>query len=224
MKNKYKLLLTALLSVGSFINVAAAAPEVSGAVDTKYTSDYTRRGELVSAEALQAQVGFNVGFESLDLFGDFFTNQSVKSAGADNDELTVGFGTSLFEDNLNAYAGVYNTDSTTLGENLEAFVAVGANALLSPKVTVYRHTDDDLYTFEGQVSHSVDLEVIDLELAGIIGNTDLSSTLDSTYFGAKVTANKSIKENLNIYADVSLSDNDIRSNETVWGLGLNVSF
>jgi hypothetical protein len=160
----------------------------------------------------------------VNLFGDFFTNQSVKSVGADNDELTVGLGTSLFEDNLNAYAGVYNTDSTALGENLEAFVAIGVNTLLSPKVSVYRHTDDDLYTFEGELSHSIDLEIIDLELAGILGNTELSSSVDSTYFGAKVTANKSIKDNLNIYADVSLSDNDTRSNETVWGLGLNVSF
>tara|TARA_R110000824_G_scaffold265390_1_gene454270 strand:- start:12096 stop:12770 length:675 start_codon:yes stop_codon:yes gene_type:complete len=224
MKNKYKLLLSALLSVGSFINVAAAAPEVSGGVDTKYTSDYTRRGEMVSAEALQAQIGFNVGFDGVDLFGDFFTNQSVKSAGADNDEFTVGLGTSLFEDNLNAYVGVYNTDSTSLGENLEAFASVGVNTLLSPKISVYRDTDDDLYTFEGQVSHGIDLDIIDLELAGILGNTDLSSAIDSTYFGAKVTASKTIKDNLNLYADVSLSDNDVRDNETVWGLGLNVSF
>ena len=98
------------------------------------------------------------------------------------------------------------------------------NTLLSPKVSVYRDTDDDLYTFEGQVSHGIDLNIIDLELAGILGNTDLSSAIDSTYFGAKVTASKTIKDNLNLYADVSLSDNDVRDNETVWGLGLNVSF
>ena len=133
-------------------------------------------------------------------------------------------GTSLFEDNLNAYVGVYNTDSTSLGENLEAFASVGVNTLLSPKISVYRDTDDDLYTFEGQVSHGIDLDIIDLELAGILGNTDLSSAIDSTYFGAKVTASKTIKDNLNLYADVSLSDNDVRDNETVWGLGLNVSF
>ena len=225
MKNINKLLLSALLSVGSFINAASAeAPKVSGDVDTKYTSDYHRRGQLVSAEALQAQVGFNVGFDSVSLFGDFFTNQSVKSAGADNDELRVGLGTSLFEDRFNAYLGVYNTDNTVLGETLEAFASVGANVLLSPTVSFYRDTDESLYTFEGQVSYDVDLEVVNLELAGILGNTELTSATDSTYYGAKITATKSIKENLNLYADVSLSDNDIRDNETVWGLGLNVSF
>ena len=225
MKNKYKILLSALLSVGPFINAASAeAPEVSGAVDTKYSSDYHRRGQLVSAEALQAQVGFNVAFESLNVFGDFFTNQSVKSAGADNDELTVGLGTSLFEDRFNAYLGVYNTDSTVLGENLEAFASLGANVLLSPTVSFYRDTDESLYTFEGQVSYDVDLDIVNVQLAGILGNTELTSAADSTYYGAKVTATKSIKNNLNLYADVALSDNDVRDNETVWGLGLNVSF
>ena len=91
-------------------------------------------------------------------------------------------------------------------------------------MSLYRDTDESLYTFEGQVSYDVDLEVVNLELAGILGNTELTSATDSTYYGAKVTATKSIKENLNLYADVSLSDNDIRDNETVWGLGLNVSF
>ena len=225
MNNKYKLLLSALLSVGSFINAASAeAPEVSGAVDTKYSSDYHRRGQLVSAEALQAQVGFEVGFESLSVFGDFFTNQSVKSAGADNDELTVGLGTSLFEDRFNAYLGVYNTDSTVLGENLEAFASVGANVLLSPTFSFYRDTDESLYTFEGELSYDVDLDVVNLQLAAVLGNTELTNVSDSTYYGAKVTASKTIKENLNIYADVALSDNDVRDNEAVWGVGLSVSF
>ena len=225
MKNKYISLLSALLSVGPFINAASAeAPEVSGAVDTKYSSDYHRRGQLVSAEALQAQVGFNIGFDSLSVFGDFFTNQSVKSAGADNDELTVGLGTSLFEDRFNAYLGVYNTDSTVLGENLEAFASVGANVLLSPKFSFYRDTDESLFTFEGEVSYDIDLEVVNLELAAILGNTELTEATDSTYYGAKLTASKTIKQNLNIYADVALSDNDVRDNEAVWGLGLTVSF
>ena len=70
----------------------------------------------------------------------------------------------------------------------------------------------------------IDLDIIGLELAGILGNTDTSATNDSTYYGAKLTASKTIKENLNLYADLALSDNDVRSNETVWGIGLNVKF
>ena len=208
-----------------FINAASAeAPSVSGDVGAKYASDYHRRGEALSAEALQAQVGFNVGLGSVDFYGDLFTNRSTESVGSDTDEATFGIGTSLWDDSLSTYLGVYNTDTGAGEDDLEAFVSVQVNTLLTPKVSVYRDTDDSLYTFEGQVSYDVDLDIIGLELAGILGNTDTSATNDSTYYGAKLTASKTIKENLNLYADLALSDNDVRSNDTVWGIGLNVKF
>ena len=222
MKNKL-ITLTALL--GLSINVASAeAPVVNGNMGIKYSSDYHRRGQLVSQEAIQAQVGFNVDFGVVDLFGDFFTNQSTASNSSDNDELTVGLGTSMLNDKLNAYVGVYNTDNSSAGDNLEAFASLGVDTLLSPSVSVYRDTDDSLYTFEGQVSYGVDLDVVNLELAGILGNTDLTETNDSTYYGAKLTATKTIKDNVDLYADVSLSDNDVRENETLWGVGLSIKF
>jgi hypothetical protein len=222
MNNKLVKLIALL---GLSINVASAeAPEVNGNLGTKFSSDYHRRGQLVSQEAIQAQVGFNVGLGGVDVFGDFFTNQSTSSDGADNDELTVGLGSSFFEDKLSAYAGIYNTDNSESGDNLEAFASLGLDFPLSPTVSVYRDTDDSLYTFEGQVSYGVDLEIVNLELAGILGNTDVSSAVDSTYFGATLTATKTIKDNVDLYADVSLSDNDTRDNETLWGVGLSVKF
>ena len=222
MNNKLVKLIALL---GLSINVASAeAPEVNGNLGTKFSSDYHRRGQLVSQEAIQAQVGFNVGLGGVDVFGDFFTNQSTSSDGADNDELTVGLGNSFFEDKLSAYVGIYNTDNSESGDNLEAFASLGLDFPLSPTVSVYRDTDDSLYTFEGQVSYGVDLEIVNLELAGILGNTDVSSAVDSTYFGATLTATKTIKDNVDLYADVSLSDNDTRDNETLWGVGLSVKF
>ena len=223
MKTKLVSLLAVL--IGLSINVASGeAPKVNGNMGTKYSSDYHRRGQLVSQEAIQAQVGFNVGIGQVDVFGDFFTNQSTTSAGGDNDELTVGLGSSFFEDKLNAYVGVYNTDNSVAGDNLEAFASLGLDFPLSPTVSVYRDTDDSLYTFEGQLSYELALEVVSLELAGILGNTDVSSALDSTYLGAKVTATKTLKNNVDLYADVALSDNDTRDNETLWGVGLSVKF
>jgi hypothetical protein len=220
---KTKALIMALSCL--FINAASAeAPSVSGDVGAKYASDYQRRGELLSAEALQAQVGFNVGLGSVDFYGDLFANRSTESTGSDTDEATFGIGTSLWDDSLSAYLGVYNTDTGAGEDDLEAFASVQLNTFLAPKVSIYRDTDDSLYTFEGQVSYDIDLDVVGLELAGILGNTDTSSTNDSTYYGAKLTASKTIKENLNLYADLALSDNDVSNNETVWGLGLNVKF
>ena len=222
MKNK---LIKLIALLGLSINVASAeAPSVNGNMGTKFSSDYHRRGQAVSQDAIQAQVGFNVGIGSVDVFGDFFTNQSTASSGADNDELTVGLGSSFFEDKLNAYLGLYNTDNSASGDNLEAFASLGLDFPLSPTVSVYRDTDDSLYTFEGQVSYDVDLEIVNLELAGILGNTDVSSSIDSTYLGAKLTATKTIKNNVDLYADVAVSDNDTRDNETLWGVGLSVKF
>ena len=104
------------------------------------------------------------------------------------------------------------------------FVSLQANVPLSPTFSIYRDTDDSLYTFEGQLSYDVDLDVVGLELAGILGNTDTSSTADRAYYGAKLTATKTIKENIDLYADVALSDADDRDNETLWGIGLSVKF
>ena len=218
--------LTACALVGVLlltINAASAEEAFTGSAGTKYSSDYNRRGELLSAEALQAQVGFNTSALGVDVFGDFFTNQSTGDD-ADTNEVTVGVGTSLFEDSFNAYLGVYNTDTDNTDNTLEAFVSLQANVFLSPTVSLYRDTDDELYTFEGQLSYDVDFDLANVNLAGVYGNTDTSVTQDRTYYGAKVTATKSLKDNIDIYTDVALTDTSDRGNETVWGVGLNVSF
>ena len=222
---KTKIIALVAVLMGLSFNVASGEDlPVNGNIGTKFASDYARRGQLVSEEAIQAQVGFNVGFAGVDVFGDFFTNQSTDSAGADNEELTLGVGASLLNDNINAYLGVYNTDNSANGDTLEAFASIGVDSLLSPTVSVYRDTDESLYTFEGQLSHEFDFESFGLEMAGILGNTDITSSADETYLGAKLTANKTIKDNVNLYADIALSDTDTRTKETLWGVGLSVRF
>ena len=223
MKTKLVSLITVLLGLG-FSSVHAGDINVNGNVGTKYASDYHRRGQVVSDEAIQAQVGFNVGLGGVDLFGDLFTNQATSASSVDSDELTLGIGTSLLEDKLSAYAGVYNTSNSALGDDLEAFASLGLNTLLSPSLSVYRHTDDSLYTFEGQLGHSFNLEVITLEVTGVLGQTELTAATESTYYGTVLTASKTLGKDLNVYADVALSDNDVRDYETVWGVGLRLKF
>jgi hypothetical protein len=218
---KTKIAIAALISV-LFINAAPAETPVNGSAGTKYTSDYHRRGAQLSTEAIQAQVGFNVGLGRLDVFGDFFTNQGTDSS-VDTNELTLGVGSGLFDDRLNAYIGVYNTDSTGGDNDLEVFAQLGLGSVLSPTVSVYRDTDDDLYTFEGTLSHTFDLNIVDVEIAGALGNTDASSIQEYTYTGAKVTVSKSIND-INIYTDLGLTDTENRDNETVWGIGLSLQF
>ena len=221
---KVKLTIAGLFSA-LLINAASAeGPDVQGEVSTRYTTDYHRRGAELSAEAIQAQVGFNVGLGSVDVFGDFFTNQSTGGSDINTDELTIGLGTGLFDDNINAYLGVYNTDSDGSESTLEAFAAISGNYLLSPTISFYRDTDDNLNTFEGSLSHTFDLSVVDLKLTGNAGTTDVSTSTDYTYTGARATVSKDINDSVNLYTDLAITDTDTRDNETVWGMGLSVRF
>jgi len=223
MKTKLIILVAALLGLSS--NVASGEDSsIQGGMGTKFSSDYDRRGQLVSQEAIQAQVDLSVDLAGVDVFGKFFTNQSSDSSGSDNIELNIGVGKSLFEDNINAYLGVYNTDNSSSGDTVETFLSIEANTALSPKVTAYRDNDSELYTFEGQLSQELDLEFFAIELAGILGNTELTSATDSTYYSAALTASKQLKDNVSLYADIALSDSDLRSQERIWGIGLDVRF
>jgi len=223
MKTKLILLVAALWGLSS--NVASGEDSaITGGMGTKFSSDYDRRGQLVSQEAIQAQVDLSVDLAGVNVFGEFFTNQSTNSSGSDNIELNVGVGKSLFEDKINAYLGVYNTDNSSSGDTVEAFISIGANTALSPKVTAYRDNDTELYTFEGQLSQELDLKFFALEVAGTLGNTELTASTDSTYYSAGVTASKELKDNVSLYADIALSDSDLRSQERIWGIGLDVRF
>tara|TARA_R110002110_G_scaffold120542_2_gene295793 strand:+ start:77 stop:757 length:681 start_codon:yes stop_codon:yes gene_type:complete len=226
MNHKSKYALTALLCV-LLTNTSSgeeATSSINGNVGSKYTSDYHRRGQAVSQEAIQAQIGFNTGIGSVGIFGDFFTSQGISDTGsADSNEITVGGTYELMEDKINLYAGLYNTDSSVSENDLEAFTSIGFGVPLSPVVSVFRDTDDNLYTWEGQISYDVDLDIMSVGITGILGNTDLTESTDSTYYGTVLTVTKNINT-VNLYTDLTLSDNGDRESETIWGAGLSVKF
>ena len=205
------------------INVASA-DSIKGSAGAKFSSEYHRRGAVVSQDAVQAQLGANTNVGGLNVFGDFFTSQGVDSGATNSNEVTVGAGGSLFGDKLSAYIGIYNTDTSASDDVLEGFVSLSIAAPLSPTVKAYRGISNNLNTFEGQLSHSLDLEVVDLGLAVILGNTETSNTANSTYSGAILSASRDVSQNLNIYADLSLSDTNSRDCETFWGAGVRVKF
>ena len=85
MNTRIPIFASALLALS--INAASAeVSAINGNVGAKYSSDYHRRGEVLSAEALQAQVGFNLGVGAVDVFGDFFT--PFDEATRDSPEIT----------------------------------------------------------------------------------------------------------------------------------------
>ena len=224
MKTKQKLTLVAALILGA-VSLNAANESFNGNVSTKYTSDYARRGALLSEEAVQARVGFSSEVAGVDVFGDFQTNQSTASSGGNTDELTLGVGTSFMDDLLGAYIGVYNTDHSAVSEaSLEGFLSVSLNTALSPTVSFYQDTDDSLQTFEGQLTYNVDLDLATLDISGVLGSTDTIAMDNETYTGLSAKVSRDVNEQLNVFADIALSDSELRDSETVFGLGLSLVF
>ena len=225
---KTKIQITALLAVltmGALSINAAENGSITGNVETKYSSDHFRRGDLLSAETIQAQVGFYTSLSDIEFFGDFSTSQGTGSSGANTDEARLGLGTSFLDDRLSTYLGVYNTDhSANQDSSLEGFLEVSINTVLTPTVRYYQDVDDDLETVEGQLSYNVDLDLVNLGIAGALGSADTLVTENQTYTSLTATLSRSIGDNLNVFADMSLSDTDARDHDSSWGIGLNLKF
>jgi hypothetical protein len=174
---------------------------------------------------MQAQVGFSTAVAGVDVFGDFFTNQSTSSSGGNTDELTLGVGTAFMDELFSTYLGVYNTDnSAAVDSSLEGFISISLNTALTPTIAFYQDTDDSLQTFEGQLSYNVDLDLVTLGLGGILGATDTLTSSNETYTGLTAKLSRNVNDQFNIFADMALSDSESRDNEAVWGIGLNLKF
>ena len=96
MNTKTKLTLVAALILGAVSLNAAQESSFLGSASTKYTSDYARRGALVSTEAVQGSVGFSAETSGVDVYASLFTSQSTDS-GVDSNEFTIGVGKDLFK-------------------------------------------------------------------------------------------------------------------------------
>lgn len=221
MKTKIVSLIIAL--AGLNINVAQAENSaLKGNLGVKATSDYHRRGEVVSERSVQAQLGVNSEVGGVDVFANFFTNQSTEN-GRDSNEIVAGLGKDFFDGLVSAYGGVYNTDFSDAEADLEYFVQVSLAVPLKPSVSFFRNTDEELNTFEAKLTQDFDIKVANLELSGILGNTELTQSVDSTYSAVKAELSKDF-EDVEVYADVAISDNDSRDYETIYGAGIRIRF
>ena len=221
-----KIVIAALISAIS-INVASAdnhdaGLNLGGTIGAGYVSEKYFRGQSSGGESLQANVSFNTSVESVGVYVDLTTTQSVDSTEIDTNDITAGLSLGL-GDKIDLLLGVYNTDISTSGGTLEGFVGVQLSSLLNPSVTVYRNTNQELYTYEGGVCHTVELGVFDLVLCGWLGSTELTTSVDSTYYGGRVAAVKSVGD-IDFYANVAVDDNEDRDTETLWGAGIAVKF
>lgn len=208
-----------LLTIGLITNASL----MGNSAKIGYASDFFYRGEQKALESIQASVDVNAALLGLDAKLHACTNQSV-DAGVDSYGFAAGFGKSFAGDLLYIYGG-FNHFEDVAGEALsEIQVDLSASVFASPTLSVFRNVDDDLYTFEGSVSDSVDVSFASLGLRAAIGHTNITSADDRTYYSAGASLSRSVGEGATLGASVDLVDSDDIDREFLFGTALTFNF
>lgn len=212
---KTKTYITALLCLIS--NVA-----IAGSASIGYTSDYFRRGALLSEEALQTSVSLEKEVAGFALSAGASTNQAV-SVGEDSYIIEGGASAQVGE-LLGLYVGLQHFEQRSEDATLEVNVVASLNSVLSPSLSIFRDTDDELYTYELGVSHSFETELANLELSALYGNTDLTESTDEDYYILGAKASKGLSENASLELGYNYVDSDLISNESIVSASVVFSF
>ena len=106
----------------------------------------------------------------------------------------------------------------------EAELKVSLGLPLSPSVSVFRDLSDSLYTFEGSVSYVLENSISDLTLNGLVGNTETSSSNDTTYYSVGGGVSKSLSDTATLGLNVDYVDADNIDSECVWGASITFNF
>lgn len=218
---KIKLGIVALLC--AFNINANAAEAVNGNLDASYASDYYFRGASLGSDSLQFSLGANSAINSVDVFANYFTNQTTGSNTANTDIITVGVGSSFAEELLNVYGGIVNVDNDAAGSDLDVFLTAKFNTLLSPAVSVYRNTDDELYTFEGSVTYKIETNLADFTIIASAGTTDVTESTSRDYVGGTLKISKSF-DAVTPHLCLSVVDADDSTREEIVRAGVSFKF
>ena len=215
-----KLKLTSLLVALGLITNAAFA---GNSAKIGYASDFFYRGEQKALESIQSSVDLEASLLGLDGKLHACTNQSVDQ-GVDSYGLAAGISHTFVDGILNVYGG-FNHFEDVAGDALsEIALKAGLNTIASPALSVYRNVDDELYTFEGSVSHSIALSIVDLGLSASIGNTDITESTDRDYYSLGADLSREVGEGAVLSASVDLVDADDIEREFVFGTALTFNF
>lgn len=200
-------------------NVALAG----GSANIGFASDFFRRGALISEESLQSSVGFNQDVAGLNVSVDAFTDQALSSG---NDSYIIEGGASKqVADLLGVYVGLQHFEQRSSDSTLEVNLQLDLDVILSPSVSIFRDTSDDLYTFELSAKHGIETEIADLCIHALYGNTDVSTSNDEDYYGIGAIASKSISDNASLALSYDYVDSDlIQDGESIFGVSLSVNF
>lgn len=220
LKNNMKLKLTSLLVALGLITNAAFA---GNSAKIGYASDFFYRGEQKALESVQSSVDLEASLLGLDGKLHACTNQSIDE-GVDSYRFAAGLGTSFAEDLFSVYGG-FNHYEDVAGDALsEIEVSASVNVFANPTVSVFRNVDEDLYTFEGSLSESLDLSFASLDLRGSIGHTDVTASNDRTYYSVGGGLTRQVGAGVDVGLSIDLIDSDDIDREFVFGSALTFTF
>lgn len=211
-------LLSLFAAFGLITNAALA-----GSASIGYASDFFYRGEQKALESFQSKVDFDTSVLGLDALLHAGTNQSVDT-GVDSYCFSVAGGKSFSDGLLALYVGFGHYEDVP-GEALsEVFVKAGSNIILNPSVAIYRNVDDELFTYEGGVSHSFDLSIASLNLDASVGNTEVTEGNERTYYSVGSELSRQLGAGVDLGLSVDLIDSDEIEREFVFAGALTFEF
>jgi len=212
-------LVSLLLALGLSINAASAG----NSAKVGYSSDYFYRGSQKAEESIQSSLMLSHALEGLSASAHVCTNHAVDS-GADSYHMGVGLGKSFSDGLISLYGGLNRFEDKPGTALSEAELKASFGMLFSPSISLYRDLSDSLYTYEVGASYVLENDVSDLTLRGSAGNTELTSTDDTTYYSVGGSVSKTLSETAAVGLSLNYVDADDIDEEYVWSASFTFNF
>lgn len=209
-----------LLALGLTTNAAFSG----NSAKVGYASDFFYRGAQKAEQSVQSSVKFGSEAAGLNLSAHACSNQAV-DVGSDSYHLGAGAGKTFADGLVSVYAGLNHFEDKP-GSALSEFQFIAStDSFLNPSVSLYRDLDESLYTVELGLGDSYDLSFASLGVSASVGNTELTSSTDRTYYTVGVDLSRSVSENSAVSLGVDYVDaDDLEEREFVFGGALTVNF
>lgn len=212
-------LISLLLAFGLTINAASAGN--SGKVG--YASDFFYRGSQKSEDSVRSSLMLSHALAGFNASAHVCSNHAIDS-GSDSYHMGLGFEKSFSNDLISLYAGLNRFEDKPGNALSEAELRASLNSLFSPSVSVYRDLSDSLYTCELGVSYILENSISDLVINGSAGNTEITSSDDTTYYSIGGSLSKNLSESASLGLSLDYVDADNIDEEYVWSTSFTFNF
>lgn len=197
------------------------ASAISGSVSTGYSTENYYRGADLGDDTLNVGVELTGSVAGVSVFGSVDTDQSIEDS-ADQYYITTGIASKLF--GLDLTTGYLHTEGVPGDATDELFAKLSTDKLLNLSASVYYELDDELWTTELGVSESIELALAKLTGHASVGNTEVSSSNDRTYYVIGANLTRELAQNVDVVAGVDYVDADDIGDDTCFHAGIQLKF